>query len=371
MSEELYVGTRKGLFILEQNEEDWSIKRHEFPGEPVSMIMPDPRDGMLYAALTHGHFGAKLHRSADSGESWEECGLPTYPETAETESVVAETTGEKPKGDSLEEIWAMEPGSGSRLWAGTIPGGLFYSDDQGTNWQLVESLWNDPQRPQWMGGGKDHAGLHSICVDPRNPDRITVAVSVGGVWQTNDGGTSWDLIGEGLRAEYMPPDQASSLLMQDPHLLVHCPASPDHMWIQHHNGIFRSENGGLNWSEITDVDPAVFGFAVAVHPDKPDLAWFVPAIKDETRIPFQGEFVVTRTQDGGKSFDKLTSGLPQNNAFDIVYRHALAVDPIGTTLAMGSTTGNLWISQNSGDDWKSISNHLPPVYCLKFNPTRN
>ncbi|MAT15337.1 MAG: sialidase [Planctomyces sp.] len=360
-SETLYVGTRKGLFVLEKRDGDWEIVRHEWRGEPVSMLMSDPRDGMLYAALTHGHFGAKLHRSPDGGENWEVCGLPTYPE----ESGI-ETQSEKPQGASLEEIWAMEPGAGNRIWAGTIPGGLFYSDDQGANWQLVESLWNHPLRAEWMGGGKDHPGLHSICIDPRDMNCITIAVSTGGVWQSTDGGDSWELIGDGLRAEYMPPDQAYALLPQDAHLLVHCPTSPDHMWIQHHNGIFRSENGGRNWTEITGVDPAVFGFAVAVHPQDPQTAWFVPATKDETRIPPDGAVVVTRTRDGGKSFDKLTHGLPQQHAYDIVYRHALAVNGTGVILAAGSTTGNLWISEDQGDSWKSISNHLPPVYCLKF-----
>ncbi|MCA9040194.1 MAG: exo-alpha-sialidase [Planctomycetaceae bacterium] len=362
MSQKMYVGTRKGLFIFEKTSADWSISRHEFMGEPVSMLMRDPRDGLLYAALTHGHFGPKLHRSDDGGASWTECGLPTYPEGA----TILEHSGESTPA-ALEEFWSLEPGAGNRIWAGTIPGGLFYSDDQGTSWQLIESLWNDPLREKWMGGGKDHAGLHSICIDPRDQNRITVAVSTGGVWQSLNGGEGWKLVGEGLRAEYMPPEQAFDPAAQDAHLMVHCPASPDRMWLQHHNGIFKSENGGLNWTEIKEVDPSVFGFAVAVHPENPDVAWFVPATKDETRIPRGGAVVVTHTRDGGKTFEKLTNGLPQEHAFDIVYRHALAINASGETLAMGSTTGNLWISENQGKNWQNISHYLPPVYCLKFS----
>ncbi|MEZ6047913.1 MAG: exo-alpha-sialidase [Planctomycetaceae bacterium] len=289
-----------------------------------------------------------------------ECGVPAYPEG----STLKEHSGEV-KPAVMEEFWALEPGAGKRIWAGTIPGGLFYSDDQGESWHLIESLWNDPD-VKMDGGGKDHAGLHSVCVDPRDPQHITIAVSVAGVWETFNSGETWELIGKGLRAEYMPPEEAYDLLAQDAHLMVQCPSSPDHLWIQHHNGIFRSENGGHEWTEIIDVDPAVFGFAVAVHPKDPKIAWFVPATKDETRIPIQGAFVITRTRDGGKTFEKITNGLPQEYAFDIVYRHALAVNSTGTTLVTGSTTGNLWISEDGGDSWGTISNHLPPVYCIKF-----
>ncbi len=113
---------------------------------------------------------------------------------------------------------------------------------------------------------------------------------------------------------------------QDPHCLVHCAAAPETMWVQHHNGIFVSRNAGIHWDRCTDVDPSTFGFAVAVHPHDGDTAWFVPAVKDEHRIPADGRVVVTRTRDGGRSFDKLSQGLPQVDAYDIVFRHALDVD---------------------------------------------
>ena len=101
------------------------------------------------------------------------------------------------------------------------------------------------------------------------------------------------------------------------------------MWVQHHNGIFVSSDEGKTFTEITGVEPSTFGFAVVVHPREPDTAWFVPEIKDEKRIPREGKLVVTRTRDGGKSFDVLTKGLPQSHAYDVVYRHALALDERG------------------------------------------
>ena len=154
--------------------------------------------------------------------------------------------------------------------------------------------------------------------------------------------------------------------IQDPHCLVQCQAKPNVFWVQHHNGIFKSEDGCLSWKEIEDVQPSTFGFAVAVHPHDPDTAWFVPAIKDEERIPKDGKVVVTRTRDGGKSYQRLSEGLPQKYAYDITFRHALNVDKTGDRLMFGSTTGSLWVSENQGDSWETVSQHLPPIHAVRF-----
>jgi hypothetical protein len=138
------------------------------------------------------------------------------------------------------------------------------------------------------------------------------------------------------------------------------------MWVQHHNGIFVSSDTGRTFKEITDVKPSVFGFAVVVHPRDPDTAWFVPEIKDEKRIPSDGKVVVTRTRDGGRSFEVLSRGLPQRHAYDVVYRHALAIDATGERLAFGSTTGGLWVSEDAGDSWACVTHTLPPVYAVRF-----
>lgn len=150
--------------------------------------------------------------------------------------------------------------------------------------------------------------------------------------------------------------------------IVQCHAHPDKLWAQHHNGIFRTTDGGRAWQEIENAGPSTFGFAVVVHPQDGDTAWFVPGVKDEMRVPVDGKFVVTRTRDGGQTFDILTEGLPQQNAYDIVYRHAMDIDSEGKSLAMGSTTGSLWLSENSGDDWVNLTHHLPPIYAVRFAP---
>jgi hypothetical protein len=154
--------------------------------------------------------------------------------------------------------------------------------------------------------------------------------------------------------------------VQDIHRLVQCAAAPDTMWVQHHNGVFRSTDGARSWREVISIRPAKFGFAVAVHPHDPDTAWFVPGVKDECRVPVDARLVVARTRDGARSFDVLTEGLPQSHAYDLIYRHALAVDDTGTRLAMGSTTGHLWLSENGGDKWTLVAGHLPPISCVRF-----
>src|SRR5262249_12671767 len=152
---------------------------------------------------------------------------------------------------------------------------------------------------------------HSLCRDPRNPRTLRLAVSAGGVWITEDDGATWENIGDGLFAEYMPPDERFNKVAQDPHMMVQCRSAPDCLWIQHHNGIFRSTDGGRNFETIANAKPSVFGFGVAVHPNDGQTAWFVPAVKDERRIPVDGKLVVSRTRDGGQTFEVLRAGLPQ------------------------------------------------------------
>lgn len=358
MAGRFHVATRKGLFTYTGGGRDWSIERASFVGDPVSIVLEDRRDGALYAAMNLGHFGVKLRRSDDGGASWSEIGVPAFPAVDGEEG-----------GPSLKQIWALEPGGASqpgRLWCGTIPGALFRSDDRGESWSLVESLWERPEREQWFGGGYDEPGIHSICVDPRDADTLRVAVSCGGAWTSTDAGASWALEADGMLADYMPPDRRADPTIQDPHRMVQSPSSPDRLWVQHHNGVFRSDDASKSWVPVEAIRPAGFGFAVAVHPSDPDTAWFVPGVKDECRVPVDGKLVVARTRDGGASFELQREGLPDDHAYDLVFRHALDVDGDGRVLAFGSTTGNLWVSDDGGERWHTLSTHLPPIYQVRF-----
>jgi photosystem II stability/assembly factor-like uncharacterized protein len=358
MSDRLLAATRKGLFDFRRNGHGWRVQNTAFLGSPVSMTLADPRDGTLYAALDLGHFGVKLHRSDDGGRSWSEIAAPSY----------AGVDADEPDPPALKLVWALEPGGADEpgvLWAGTIPGGLFRSADRGDSWSLVRGLWDDERRKTWFGGGYDKPGIHSVLVHPDDPGRITVAISTGGVWESADAGDTWTLGGAGLRAAYLPPEQAHDQIHQDVHRMVRCKAAPDALWIQHHNGVFASTEGYARWTEL-EPPVSAFGFAAAAHPSKAGTAWFVPAVKDEFRYPVDGRLVVNRTDDGGKTFATLSAGLPQEHAYDLIYRHGLDVDESGERLAIGSTTGGLWFSENGGESWTEAPARLPPVYAVRF-----
>lgn len=355
MSDQLFVSTRKGLFDLRRKDGGtWKMAETHFLGTPVCLAHWDKERGNLFVALDDEHYGPKLHRSCDKGKTWTECTTPALP------------TSDADDAPAVSLVWAFASGKSDRLWAGTVPAALFSSDDRGASWQLSEALYSVPEKEDWFGGGFNQPALHSICIDPRNESHLMVGISCGGIWRTMDAGTSWALATNGLRANYVPPGKEHDGAIQDPHMLAQCASSPDEIWVQHHNGIFKTDSGGKEWREFKDVAPSTFGFAVAVHPKDPKVAWFAPARSDEARYPEHGKFVVTRTRDGGRSFEVLDNGLPQGPAYDLVFRHALVVDETGDRLAMGSTSGGLWVTENGGDEWYQLPERFPPIAAVCF-----
>ncbi|MEM7245115.1 MAG: exo-alpha-sialidase [Acidobacteriota bacterium] len=367
MSDRLFVSTRKGLFRYDRSSSgEWKVEAATFLGDNVTLCLP-LAEGKVLAALDHGHFGVKVHRSTDEGASFTETTTPKYPEKPEG-LVDLNAMTKEPLAWNLKLIWSLEsggPDQRGRIWVGTIPGGLFRSDDEGESWELVRSLWDDERRQGWFGGGADLPGIHSICVDPRSSSRVLLGVSCGGAWITDDDGASWRLSAKGMKALFMPPDKQDDENTQDPHRIVQCPGQPEVYWCQHHCGVWRSTDEGANWDQV-EVPPSSFGFGVAVHPEDGDTAWFVPGVSDEHRIPVDGQVVVARTRDGGKSFDVLREGLPQEHAYDLTYRHALDIDGSGDRLAFGSTTGGLWLTEDQGDHWQCLSANLPPIHAVRF-----
>ena len=365
----LHVATRKGLFVYDLSGSAPRLTGRHFLGMNVSLTLADPRSGRWYAALDHGHFGVKLHGSSDRGATWTEIAVPVYPKKpADAPSAGADG---RPMAWDLKRIWSLEVGGTDepgRLWCGTLPGGLFRSDDHGASWSLVESLWNHPSRLKWMGGGADHPGIHSICVDPRDPRIVRLAVSCGGAWRSDNSGTTWRNTSRGMFAAFMPVEQQGDPDVQDPHRMVQCRDQPEHLWIQHHNGVFHSTDGGELWKHVPHVPPADlgFGFPVGVHPQRGDTAWLVPAIKDEVRYPLDGRVVVVRTDDGGTTWQEQRDGLPQQDAYDLVWRHAFDVHADGRALAFGSTTGDLWASADGGGRWSLVNAHLPPIHAVRW-----
>jgi photosystem II stability/assembly factor-like uncharacterized protein len=366
--QQIAIGTRKGLLTYQESNGQWNIASESHLGARVSYAIRDTRSGLLFACLDHGHWGAKLQRSRDDGKTWEEIPAPKYPEGAELKD-------DKPA--VLRYQWCLEPGAATqpgRLYMGTEPGGLFVSDNDGDSFELVESLWNhDSRKELWVGGGLDEPGIHSILVDPRDPQRISVGVSVAGVFLTTDGGQTWHPRNTGLKADFMPNPDVE--IGHDPHLVVQCADHPDVLWQQNHCGIFRSTDGAETWTRVSEpgasteddasaFGTAHFGFAIAVDPHDGETAWVIPAVSDEVRVAIDRKLCVCRTTDGGRSWVAFHEGLPQSDCYDFAFRHSL--DLSGDRLVFGTACGSLYLSNDRGETWRVLANHLPPIYSVRF-----
>ncbi len=365
MSRRLILGTRKGLLIFRENGRGWSLENEAFPGIPINFACRDPRTGTIWVAADHGHWGQKLYRSDDHGATLQEVPAPKYPAKATKWNAFASPPVEDPA--VLTYLWTIVPGGDDRprrLYAGTEPGGIFRSDDDGLSWELIDPFWDHPSREKnWFGGGRDQAGACSILVDPRDNDHLYVGVSIGGVYESTDGGESWHGRNRGLVAEYLPDPMAE--YGHDPHCLVASPSNPDVLWQQNHCGVFRSADRGQNWENISRPEEGInFGFPIVVDPEDAETAWVIPAVSAEKRMAIDGALFVGRTEDGGRSWQQLRRGLPQENCYDVVFRHAF--DLQGETLAFGSTSGNLFISRDRGENWEGVANYLPLVYSVRF-----
>ncbi len=360
MALKILVGTSKGMVIVEKKEDLWTIVDTQFLGMPVSMVFTDKVTGRWWVALDHKHWGPKLHYTDDHGDQWHEVGVPVY----------TQFRHHRDESVQLKKIWVMENAGAEKpgcLWLGTEPGGLFYSDNNGETFQLNEGLWNHPSRMdenQWFGAGRDHPFIHSIVVDPRDCNRLFIAVSCAGVFASDDYGQSWSVKNNGLQATYLPNPNID--VGHDPHLMLACHTDPDIMWQQNHCGIFRSINRGAYWDQVSGESGFPhYGFALAIDEVNADEAWVIPAQSDEIRVATGLKLSVCHTTDGGKSWTPQEKGLPAAHAFGIVLRHAFAKKE--HLLVFGTNNGNLFLSEDKGDTWTRVSADLPPIHYVKIS----
>ncbi len=351
----VFVGTRKGGVIYESDKErkDWKMHELQFPGWGVHHMIYDHRSSYLYAALDHAVYGSNVHRSADLGQSWEMSEGPQFPE-------------EELEEQTVKRIWHIHPGHPSEkdvVWAGADPGSLFKSTDGGKTWAGLEGLNNHPTRKYWFPGAGGMM-VHTIIQGPTNPERLFVAISAAGVFRSDDGGQSWRPKNKGVRADFMVnkyPEYGQCC-----HHLVMSPEDPQVLYQQNHCGVYRTTDGGESWEDIgTDRLPSTFGFPMAMHPRQGGTIYVVPQKSDEFRYTPEGKFRVYRSRNGGDSWEALTNGLPQQDAYLGVHREASATDacdPAG--VYFGTNTGTLYYSRDEGDSWETLSDTLPPIYSL-------
>jgi photosystem II stability/assembly factor-like uncharacterized protein len=342
------VGTRKGCFVLESDGErrDWSARGPYCDGWPIYHAVHDPQTGALYAAAASEWHGAGVWRSADVGATWE---------------LSSEGLSYGDHGLRLSKVSGLTPAHG-RLLAGAEAAGIFASADGGRSWELLSTLDGQPGRGDWNDPSKQppgHLGLPAILPHPDDADRFWAVIQGYGIFETTDGGTSWTPRNEGLRADWPLEDPRIGYCV---HKLVMSPADHSRLYQQNHCGVHRSDDMGMSWMEITEGLPSDFGFAAAAHPHDRDTFYVVPLDAGHGRCMPDGRAAVWRTRDAGASWERLSEGLPQRDAYLGVLREGMAIDALDTPgLYLGTSTGQVFASADEGEHWTEIAGYLPGI----------
>ncbi len=369
----ILVATRKGAWFFHGDaaRQAWRADGPHFLGQIIHHLVADPRQpGVLLAATSTGHLGPALMRSGDFGRTWQEAKRPpAFDKVPEGDQAAG-------KGRVVNHTFWLTPGHASQpgtWWAGTSPHGLFRSADGGDTWEPCRGLNDDPQYREWMGGPQDGTPdgpkLHSVIVDPRDPDHLYIGMSSGGVHESVDGGRSWQPLIDGLAVvEDFDP---TKVWFHDPHCVRLCPGNPDRLYQQNHCGIYRLDRPGTRWERIGDHMPrdvGDIGFPMVVHPTDPDTAWVFPMDGSMVwpRVALEGRPAAFVTRDGGRSWQRQDQGFPASQAWWTVKRQAMTCDgrdPAG--LYLGTTSGELWASSDEGGRWTCIARHLPEIYAVE------
>jgi photosystem II stability/assembly factor-like uncharacterized protein len=371
----LFVGTKKGgiIFTSDKNRLEWDTSKLNFKAWKVMNMVMDPRDQRIHAAVTHPVFGPSTQYSDDLGETWTQAEVsPTFEQESKAERPLGTpeealdpaTAARKP--EEVLSIWKIQPAGNQEpdtLYAGVEPAALFKSTDRGQTWEINPGLFNHPHRPIWFPGAGGLC-LHTIVPHPADPSRMWVAISTGGCYYTDDGGYTWFPRNKNVRADFLPDNLPE--FGQCVHKIVMHPDHPEQLYQQNHCGIYRSDDGGLNWIDIGDTKlPSRFGFPIAVHPHNSGTIYVIPEESDQFRISLEYKFVIWRSKDRGESWEPLTKGLP-DPAYLVVLRDAMTTDtcdPAG--IYVGTSTGQIFYSRDDGDTWSVLADYLPPIYSLE------
>ena len=353
------IGTRKGLFTARSRDQrrSWSVEPRQFANSEVYSVAFDARRDppRVFAGVGTGHWGPYLAYSDDLGRTWTE---PDRPPIAFPEG----------SGAALARIWQIAPaGSGQPdvVYAGVEPHALFRSDDGGTSFALVEGLWEHPHRKEWMPGGGG-ACLHTVLPHPEDPRRLLVAMSAGGVYRSDDGGETWEPANRGIQAVFNPEDSRFPEFGQCVHKVALHPSRPERLFAQNHFGVYRSDDGGGAWTAIESGLPSNFGFAMVVHPHRPDTIYTFPLVADLDRVPPDARCRVYRSEDAGDSWEPLTAGLPDKPYYAAVLRDAMCSDGADSAgIYVGTRVGDVFASADGGDSWRTLATHLPDVLSVR------
>lgn len=358
--DKLLVGTAKGLINFQISEGKLIEKELYFEGLDITAIHQH-FDGSTFIAISHKHWGEKIFVKNFNSEIWDELNTPIF------EKTLKNVNGSPAV---LKQIWDIKDGGEQypdRLWVGTEPGALFLSEDRGITYKLVESLWYHPTRikdKHWFGAGKELPFVHSIIIEPGKNDVIYISVSCAGIFKSIDSGKTWETCNYGMKAEYLP--NTSPNAGYDPHLMLMSEVDHKVLWQQNHCGIFRSENGGKEWKDVSGENAfPSYGFCIAIEELATNEAWVIPVQDEASRIPTSLQLRVFKTSDAGKTWQNQSNGLPSNRFYGIVLRNGFVKK--GNNMAFGTTNGNLYYSNNRGEKWTEVNTSMAKINFLNFN----
>ena len=373
------VGTAKGAFILSSDgkREKWDIQGPLFAGWTVYHMKGSPVDpDRIYASQCSDWFGQVIQRSNDGGKTWDQPGgEPAVDFTNPTPGITNKFVYEGKVGTHMwydgtphpwefKRIWHLEPSLTDRdsVYAGAEDAALFLSRDGAATWKELPGL-RDQRGSEWQPGAGG-LGLHTILLDPANPQRIYIAISAAGAFRTDDGGATWKPINRGLRSKYIPDPDAE--IGHCVHNLALHPSRPDTVFKQLHWNVMRTDNAGDMWTNISGNLPTDFGFPIEVHAHEPETIYVVPIKSDSEHYVHEGKLRVFRSRTGGTQWEPLTKGLPQSNCYVNILRDAMATDKLDQCgIYFGTTGGQVYVSPDGGDNWSAIVHDLPRVLSVE------
>ena len=359
------VGTRKGAFILTSDgkRQKWDVAGPFFGGWEMYHLKGSPVDpNRIYASQTSGWFGQQIQRSDDGGKTWTPVGNKFLYDGVPGTHMWYDGT---PHPWEFKRVWHIEPSltDPDTAYAGVEDAAIFKTTDGGGTWNELKGLREHGTGSAWQPGAGGLC-LHTIIIDPTNPDRIVIAISAAGAFRTDDGGVTWKPINKGLHSKYIP-DPAAEVGHCVHHIAAH-PSKPATLFMQKHWDVLRSDNFGDQWTRVSGNLPTDFGFVIDVHAHEPETIYVVPIKSDSEHYPMDGQLRVYRSRSGGNEWKPLTKGLPQENCFVNVLRDAMAVDTLDSCgIYFGTTGGQVYCSPDGGDSWTAIVHDLPAVISVE------
>jgi len=383
------VGTRKGAFILESDgkREKWNVSGPHFAGWEIYHLKGSPVDpNRIYASQSSGWFGQIIQRSDDGGKTWHQPGapagqgstIPAGPPKSESNKFLYDASPETGKALTTHQwydgtqhpwefkrVWHLEPSLSDpeTVYAGVEDAAIFRSTDGGNNWQELPGLRGHGTGPKWQPGAGGMC-LHTIILDPSNPQRVWIAISAAGAFRTDDSGKTWKPINQGLRSQYIPDPNAE--VGHCVHHIAMNPKRPGTLFMQKHWDVMRSDNAGDQWTEVSGNLPTDFGFVIDIHAHEPETIYVVPIKSDSEHYVHEGKLRVFRSRSGGNEWEPLTKGLPQKDCYVNVLRDAMSVDSLDKCgIYFGTTGGQVYASADAGDSWAAIVRDLPAVLSVE------